>query len=69
MINQLRGRKHKSTNLIAGIVASLIFFRKGDYNQRQLVMFVFSRLLIAVPDYLVKKEKMPNIRYLKYAHH
>ena len=61
ILNKLRGRTSKYHAFIGGVIAGYIIFRNKTSVNYQIVLYLFSRVIMGSAENLVKKKKLPDI--------
>jgi len=61
ILTKLRGKPEKIHAFIGGVIAGYIIFRKRTSVNYQIVLYLFSRIIMGGVENLVKKKKLPDI--------
>jgi len=61
ILTKLRGKPSKIHAFIGGVIAGYIIFRKKTSVNYQIVLYLFSRIIMGSAENLVKKKKIPDV--------
>ncbi len=61
ILTKLRGKSSKYHAFIGGVIAGYIIFRNKTSVNYQIVLYLFSRIIMGGAENLVKKKKLPDI--------